>query len=364
MRLFKQFTLILTLLWITPIVQSQHLRKYITPKLYLESYIGHDILHSDNSLQSSFVFNHKKMNEIGLNAGILGLDYDYRRIKASLSAVQGTYSLYNMAEEPAALASVYEAHFSYQLLRDHELWINVGIMPSNLGYESVLAQKNRMMTRSMLAESSPYYLNAAKLHYTSGNQKWYFEALLSNGWQKMIDGYLSTGHTIQFRPNSYWLINSSSFIGQVEIDPLSNSADLRHRRFFHNFFVQYERAAFNVTGGFDFGYDQLMAEPDNGGSWLAGVLEFSYRWNEKWQTSVRGEYFFDPNEYVVYSSSNDEFENLGLALNFGYQLHENILWRMEGRAYQSSAPYFGSPLDQSSKSLYIGTSLAAHLWPD
>ena len=364
MNIFNPTVFIFLLICIATKLEAQHLKKYTTPKLYLESYMGHDLLHPSNQLRSSFIFNHKRLNEIGLNAGILGFDYDYRRIKASLSAVQGTYSLYNMAEEPAALASVYEAHFSYQLLRDHELWINVGIMPSNLGFESVLAQKNRMMTRSMLAENSPYYLNAAKLHYTSGNQKWYFEALLSNGWQKMIDGYLSAGHTIQFRPNTHWVINSSSFIGQVEISPLSNSADLRHRRFFHNFFVQYERAAFNLTGGFDFGYDQLMAEPDNGGSWLAGILEFSYQWNEKLHTSVRGEYFFDPNQYVVYNSSNDEFENLGLALNFGYHLHEYILWHIEGRAFQSMNPFYGGALASDKQSLYVGTSLTLHLWPD
>lgn len=346
------------------IAQSQHLKEYLTPKIYLDSYIGHDLLHPSDGLRPSFIFNHKRLNEIGLNAGILGFDYDYRRIKASLSVVKGSYARYNMAEEPAALASVYEAHFSYQLLRDHELWINVGIMPSNLGFESVLAHQNKTMTRSMLAENSPYYLNAAKIHYTSGNDKWYFEALLSNGWQKMIDGYPSVGHTVQYRPSAEWLLNSSSFIGQVDVSPLSNSADLHHQRFFHNFYVQYQRSSLQLTGGFDYGYDQLVTQPQNGGSWLAGILEFSWQWNEKWHTGVRGEYFYDPNQYIVSNSTNDVFENLGISLNVDYRLHENILWRIEGRAFQSRNPFYGSPLDSQTQSLYVGTSLTLHLWPD
>ena len=38
-----------------------------------------------------------------------------------------------------------------------------------------------------MAESSPYYLNAEKLRYTTKIKKWEIELLLSNGWQQMVN---------------------------------------------------------------------------------------------------------------------------------------------------------------------------------
>lgn len=58
-------------------------------------------------------------------------------------------------------------------------------MPSHLGFESAVGIDCWNLTRSILAENSPYYETGIKLNYTNKKQDLYIAFHLLNGWQKI-----------------------------------------------------------------------------------------------------------------------------------------------------------------------------------
>ena len=348
---------------------SKIIKENTTPKAFAEAYWGIDVFNTNTNLRPDFLYNHKRLNEVGLNSVILGADFDYRRVRSSISFIAGNYATYNIIEPPG-LNQIYEANFGYKLLKYQELWLDIGVMESNLGFESVIGTSNRTMTRGLLAESSPYYLNAAKLGYTSHNEKWHLELLASNGWQRMTSGQTSFGHTIQYHPNEKWTINSSSFIGDVRVQIdypwLQYPAYTLNERIFHNFFVKRETDRTSLVLGADFGRDRTSNNKIV--NWEAYVVQFSYGFTEKISATLRGEYFSDPNEVISIYPGYSTLDVLGASFNLDLQLHDLIQLRLEARYLRNREssigifpfpdPYMNVPMEF----LLIGTSISIDLW--
>lgn len=58
-------------------------------------------------------------------------------------------------------------------------------MPSHIGFESAIGKDCWNLTRSILADNSPYYETGIKLGYTSKNEKLYLAGMYLNGWQRI-----------------------------------------------------------------------------------------------------------------------------------------------------------------------------------
>jgi hypothetical protein len=121
-----------------------------------------------------------------------------------------------------------------------ELWLDAGVFSSHIGFESAVGAESWTLTRSILAENSPYYESGIRLHYSTPSKKWKMMALMLNGWQsmRMGDGHQlpSVGHQLVFTPTTKITLNSSSFLGHVLVQNLSNPSPAHRLRFFHNFF--------------------------------------------------------------------------------------------------------------------------------
>jgi hypothetical protein len=65
-----------------------------------------------------------------------------------------------------------------KLSKKQNLWLDAGIMPSHIGFESAVSADCWTLTRSLLAENSPYYETGIKLGYVSKDEKLYISALL------------------------------------------------------------------------------------------------------------------------------------------------------------------------------------------
>lgn len=341
------------------------LKDNITPKVFTEAYFATNALNIESNERPEYFYNHKRLNEIGLNSAIIGFDFDYRSVRSSISFIAGNYATYNI-KEPPGLKHIYEANFGVKLLKHHDLWLDVGVMESNLGFESVVSSANRTMTRSLMAESSPYYLNAAKLNYTSHNEKWLFELIFSNGWQKMTAGRPTFGHTIQFHPKEKWTINSSSFIGQVR-KPDGNFF-YYYNRFFHNFYIQREAEITQFTIGVDYGMDrQNPTLPPE--TWNAYIAQFTYNFNDKISSTLRGEYFNNIRIAQIIQNTNVATPGSiwGASINLDIQLHKLVKLRLETRYAQNQITYnfFPGPYPNYTgpqNSIYLGTSLSIDLW--
>ena len=201
---------------------------------YLETYYAYDFGNPANHTRPGFVYSHNRTNEINLNLGYVKLAYNTDMIRANLALMVGTYGNANLSAEPGVLKNIYEANVGVKIAKKKNVWIDAGIFSSHIGSESAVSKDCWTLTRSILAENSPYFETGLKISSTSDNEKWFFSALLLNGWQRMqrIDGnnMPAFGHQLTYKPNAKVTLNSSSFIG-------SDSPDsTRQMRYFHNFY--------------------------------------------------------------------------------------------------------------------------------
>jgi hypothetical protein len=331
----------------------------LTISAYIETYYGYDFQDPDNKRRPAFLYNHARHNEVNLNIGLVKLNYSEDRIRGNIGLMVGNYVSENLGAEPLAMRNIYEANIGVKLLKKHDFWLDVGVMESNLGCESVIGQKNWMMTRSLLAENSPYYLNAAKLTYTTKNKKLMITGLFSNGWQVMVSGHPSLGHQIQWYPNKKWTINSSSFVGRANL-PTSSGITIgdKIQRYFHNFYLKYDGKKFGFILSADMGLDQDIQDSKPSGGWTGVAVVTKYNLTEKVAVSARGELLFDPDETIILSPNYNLFLNIGTSLNFDYQIHNRVLWRVEGRAFSSKNPIYRYNNQPTTSNYYLGTSLS------
>ena len=98
---------------------------------------------------------------------------------------------------------------------------------SHIGFESAIGKDCWNLTRSKLADNSPYFETGVKIGFTSKNDKWFFSGLVLNGWQRIQrqDGNnaLALGHQITFKPTSKITLNSSSLRADSRTGELTTS---------------------------------------------------------------------------------------------------------------------------------------------
>lgn len=172
---------------------------------YIETYYSYDFGNPDNHLRPGFVYSHNKHNELNLNLGLAKVNYAKDNVRGNLAIMAGTYAEYNMTAEQDLLKNVYEANIGVKISSKHNLWIDAGIMPSHIGFESAIGKDCQALTRSILADNSPYYEAGAKIGYTSPSEKWYLAAMYLNGWQRInkIEGNQTPafGTQVTYKPS-------------------------------------------------------------------------------------------------------------------------------------------------------------------
>lgn len=327
---------------------------------YLETYYIYDFGEPADHERPDFVYSFDRHNEITLNLGYIKADYQTDKVRADLGLMAGTYANANLVAEPGVLKNVYESNAGLRLVQDKDLWIDVGIFPSHIGFESARGASCWNMTRGLVAENSPYYESGAKLSYTSPNEKWFLSGLLLNGWQRIqrVDGNNTPafGHQVQYMPNSDITLNSSSFIG----NDFPDSA--RKMRYFHNFFGQFQlNDQLGIIAGFDIGAQQTTKGSDDYHVWYAPILTAKYAFSEKLSVSVRGEYYSDPDQVIVATGTPNGFQTYGYSVNLDYNIFENVKWRIEARRFNSKDQIFQMDGESSENNYFIGTSLAVSL---
>ncbi len=153
--------------------------------IFLDTYYSYDFNKPQNHDKPSFMYNHKRHNEFNINLALIKSSYNANKVRANLGLMVGTYPEYNLAAEPGLLKQIYEANLGTKVFNQINLWIDAGVFPSHIGFESAISKECWTLTRSILAENSPYYEAGIRGSYTSKNEKWYLSILLLNGWQRI-----------------------------------------------------------------------------------------------------------------------------------------------------------------------------------
>ena len=100
------------------------------------------------------------------------------------------------------------------------------------------------------------------------------------------------------------------------------------------------RPKWGLTLGFDIGAEQKVKGSSDYNVWYAPIAMVRYTPTEKVAVSLRGEYYRDKGGVIILTGTPNGFNTLGFSANFDYRLNSRLLWRLEGRSFQSQDPIF------------------------
>jgi hypothetical protein len=245
---------------------------------------------SDHNL--SFSYSHNRIEEVAVNLVLIKADYSTKRVRAHLGLATGTFMHANYAAENDVLKNIYEANMGVKISRSRKLWIDAGILPSHIGFESAIGKDNWTLTRSLSAENSPYFETGVRLAYTSHNDQWYLALLYLNGWQRIeradANNTPAVGGQVTFHPSSGITLNYSNFIGSERPD---SARQMRYFQEVYGFFRSARHWQFIV--GLDFGIEQQHKNSHQYNIWYAPVGIVRFLPFKKTAIVARAEYYHD-----------------------------------------------------------------------
>jgi hypothetical protein len=333
-----RFLLFILLITLKAYSQNDSLKK-LNFNAYGELYYSYDFSNPQNHEKSNFLYNHGRHNEVNANLILLKANYLDKNYRANLGLMAGNYAQYNLSSEPTWAQFINEANVGVKLSQQQNIWLDAGIMPSHIGFESAISADCWTLTRSLLAENSPYYEAGIKLGYTSKNEKLNISALYLNGWQKISKpSYIhkpSFGTQINYKLSEKLFLNYSTFFGTDKPDSINAI------RQFHNFYLQYEPTnKFGIIAGFDIGMDKFNV--GSYGTWYSPVLIIKQNINEKTRIAFRGEYYRDPKQIIISTGTTNGFQTFGFSSNLDYEINDKIEFRIEGKMFHSKDKIFAN----------------------
>ncbi|MEZ4756015.1 MAG: porin [Flavobacteriales bacterium] len=298
---------------------------------YAEVYFGYDLSRPPTGERPDLLYNHKRHNEVDLNLGLLRAEYAQESTRAALALMAGSYAQYNLAAEPPALRHIHEARVGFRLSRTRDLWVDAGILPSHIGSESAVGLECLTLTRSLVAENSPYFEAGAMLSYRP-NERWLMAALLLNGWQRIRrapgEQRPAFGTQLKYDSGLGSVFNWSTFVGSMGPDSVGVW------RFYNNLYAQVDGENSGMVVGADVGLQHVrdpVSDAVDTGGWMTLVAIYSRRVIRQWWAVGRSEYFLDDDGFVT-----SGFTALGASLGVDLRINEQASWRLEGR-------FFGAP---------------------
>ena len=323
-----------------------------------EIFYSYDFNQPENHIRQPFLYSYNRHNEFNLNLGLVKANYSTENMRANLALMAGTYAQDNLSAEQDALKLINEANVGFKISKTKNIWIDAGIMPSHIGWESAIGKDNMNLTRSLAAENSPYFETGAKISYTSDNGKLFLSGLVLNGWQRIarVEGNqtLAFGHQITYKFSDDFSLNSSSFIGN------DKPTEEKKMRYFHDLYANFNLGEkWSGIAGFDVGAEQNAKGSEKYNLWYSPSLLLRYAINDQTKIGGRVEYYNDEKGVIIATSTPNGFQTFGYSLNVDHEIHKNILWRTEARGFSSKDEIFMKDNLPESTNFFITTSLSA-----
>lgn len=321
---------------------------------YTEAYYCFDFNKPKDNLRPGFLYNHTRHNEVNINHAIIRASYTSDKVRVNMAIMTGNYAQYNLANEPVLLRHIYESHVGFKIKKN--IWFDAGVFASHIGFESAISKDCWTLTRSIVAENSPYYETGAKFSWTP-NTKWLLSALYLNGWQHIQrlpgNNTPAGGTQITYKPNDKMTFNYSTFFGNDKPD------SVKQFRYYHNLYgVMQFTKKFGMIAGFDLGMEQTKKGASTYNTWYTPVIILRYYFTEKIGLAARAEYYEDKKGVLIASGTSNGFITKGYSLNMDYYPTENVLFRIEGKLYDSKDRYFVKDKKLSTQNFCLTSSIA------
>ncbi len=346
------------LLWLLPqvlLAQADSSKIALSFGGFVDAYYAYDFSRPDNHIRQPFLYNHNRHNEFNINLALLSMKARAEKWRATIGLQAGNYPQDNYAAQEEQVRQLFEAWAGISLNAANTLWLDAGIFPSHLGFESAISADNLTLSRSLVAESSPYYLSGAKLTFTP-SESFTVLAVVCNGWQRIArpegNQHPAFGTQVTYAANGFTL-NWSTFLGSETPDTEPEVF------FFNNFYVQWgkpQKVSFIL--GADFGKHQKEGE----GYWFGLAALGRWQLSEKSGIGLRAEYFNDPDRMVINYDVPYSFKAWAASVNYDVQVTPQAVWRTELRTFRSADAIFANPDGGfSTTNMVLMTSLAVKI---
>jgi hypothetical protein len=344
--------------------QTDSLKAAIEIKAFIDTYYSYDFNKPDDYIRQPFLYNHNRHNEFNINMAMLHAAYNTKGVRANIGLMAGTYAQDNYAAEENLLKNIFEASVGVALNSKHTLWVDAGIFPSHIGFESAISASNPTLTRSLLAENSPYYLSGAKLSW-SITEAWTFTGLITNGWQRIARPFGNQtpglGTQLQYQPHDRLTFNWSTYAGSDAHDSLSQV------RLFNNLYLDVKPfPRLQLIAGFDIGAQKapntlqggMVSENDDWDVWYTPIIIGRFGLTDRVYIAGRAEYYADPEGVIIAYGAPAGFRTFGFSANLDIYIQENAMFRIEGRSFLSQHRIFPDDGDFVDSNTFITASLA------
>lgn len=281
-----------------------------------------------NSMPDLYV-NHSDLNQLSINTAIIDFNFSKSRLRANAGLMSGAYSKYNYSGFDYDYKNIYQLNIGFELSKKHDIWLDAGIMPSHIGAETIIGSDNMTLTRSLNAESTPYYETGLKLSKMSKDKKLNIALMYLNGWQTIRKSsfyHNVFGSSLVFKDNKNNIGWNTILIHDIDARTLANDI------IFNNFY--YKRNINNKLNVF-LGYD-LMANTYNINSrmlnWTTATIIIYYKFNTKHSIALRAEQYKNYSENLAqgllsYMPYNIDY--LSASINHDFRFNNSLMFRSE-----------------------------------
>jgi hypothetical protein len=308
------------------------------PKLEIGAYLSsyYAFYTEDNS--SQFV-KHATMaarnNQFGLNMAMVSLAYKSKKIRSNISLHYG-----DIAEStwPSKFNLIQEANVGYEFIKN--LWFDVGVFRSHIGLESTQPRENITSSMTLANVYEPYYFSGAKLTYLL-NPKLSIQINAFNSFSSIIETNKNKllGSSIIFAPNDNLTMTYNFITG----DDTPDSLELKHQRYYHNFYLTYQKKKISIGAEFNYGiqeYSKRINEYTIGTAYMnSSLLLLKHQSFKKVAFYGRGEWFSDEDEILSIESNMGKY-TWGATVGIEYKPLKNLALSIEGRQLTSEKENF------------------------
>gem|GEM_PF-35867 len=358
-QIFLSVFLCLALAFSTSAQEKEEKKSNIAISGFIDAYYGYDFNRPTDEKRLPFLYNHTRANEFAINLALVTVNFEKGRFRANVGIQQGTYAQDNYSAEPKLLRWLNQANAGFALNTSKSVWLDAGLMPSHIGFENAISTKNRTLSRSLIAENSPYFLTGAKLGWQA-DERWYFSFWVVNGWQVVqgIEGNSipSIGTQANFKWSPELTLNWSTLVGNNYPD------ETRRLRYFSNHYLIWKPTPlWGIIAGVDLGWEQQAKNSSNSSFWSGGSLILSYELTANWKAAIRGEYYFDPDGVMATNQNGAGLKTSGFSLNLDRNFGNNFIFRVESRYLISPESQFLSESRSSNSDFFLLASISIHL---
>jgi hypothetical protein len=327
-------------------------RPTITLEGYVDTYFAFDLNQPKDANRPYFV-SQARQNEFNVNLAYLSLKYTSERVRASFIPGFGTYMNANYAAERLTLRNLLEANVGLRLSKAKNMWLDMGVIGSPYTNENAFSLDQINLSRSFAPEYVPYYLTGAKLTWPLGTRTTLYLYYL-NGWQVIedVNTPLSAGTQLEIKPSDRVTINWNTYIGNEQS---ANAPNYDMRYFTDVYAIWNATAALTLTSCAYIGWQERRNNSVSTYSpWWQINAAARYALTEKHSLSGRIEYFDDDESvFIAPITGVNGFNCSSLTAGYNLQVHQQAMFRVEARYFQSERDIFFNDRSEASNHAFV-----------